>query len=91
MLALVLVYQQVENHLLQPTIVGRAARVSGFFVLASVLVFGALFGRVGAVQTETPDCVAAARTRRRRSSTQQASRPARRRPVCSTSVARSRG
>jgi hypothetical protein len=37
MLALVLVYQQVENHLLQPTIVGRAARVSGFFVLASVL------------------------------------------------------
>ena len=49
MLAIVLAYQQVENHLLQPTVVGRAARVSGFFVLASVLVFGALFGLVGAV------------------------------------------
>jgi predicted PurR-regulated permease PerM len=49
MLVLVLVYQQIENHVLQPTIVGRAANVSGFFVLASVLVFGALFGIVGAV------------------------------------------
>jgi predicted PurR-regulated permease PerM len=49
MLVLVVVYQQVENHVLQPTVVGRAARVSGFFVLASVLVFGALFGIVGAV------------------------------------------
>jgi predicted PurR-regulated permease PerM len=31
------VYQQIENYTLQPTIIGRAARVSGFTVLASVL------------------------------------------------------
>ena len=38
------VYQQIENYVLQPTIIGRAARVSGFTVLVSVLAFGALFG-----------------------------------------------
>jgi predicted PurR-regulated permease PerM len=43
------VYQQVENYVLQPTIIGRAARISGFTVLASVLVFGALFGLIGAI------------------------------------------
>jgi predicted PurR-regulated permease PerM len=43
------VYQQIENYILQPTIIGRAARVSGFTVLASVLAFGALFGLIGAV------------------------------------------
>ena len=45
----IVVYQQVENYILQPTIIGRAARVSGFTVITSVLVFGALFGIVGAV------------------------------------------
>jgi predicted PurR-regulated permease PerM len=49
MLLIVLVYQQVENYVLQPTILGRAADVSGFFVIASVLVFGTMFGVVGAV------------------------------------------
>ncbi len=43
------VYQQIENYVLQPMIIGRAARVSGFTVLASVLVFGALFGFIGAI------------------------------------------
>jgi predicted PurR-regulated permease PerM len=43
------VYQQVENYVLQPTIIGKAANVSGFTVLLSVLVFGALFGFIGAV------------------------------------------
>jgi predicted PurR-regulated permease PerM len=43
------VYQQIENYVLQPTIIGKAARVSGFTVLASVLAFGALFGLIGAV------------------------------------------
>ena len=43
------VYQQVENYILQPTIIGKAAHVSGFTVLASVLAFGALFGLIGAV------------------------------------------
>ncbi len=49
MLAVVLIYQQLENYLLQPTILGRAADVSGFFVMASVIVFGALLGAVGAI------------------------------------------
>jgi predicted PurR-regulated permease PerM len=43
------VYQQVENYILQPTIIGKAARLSGFTVLASVLAFGALFGLIGAI------------------------------------------
>ena len=49
MLVIVLVYQQVENYLLQPTILGKAADVSGFFVIASVMVFGTLLGVVGAI------------------------------------------
>jgi predicted PurR-regulated permease PerM len=49
MLAIVLVYQQIENYVLQPTILGKAADVSGFFVIASVLVFGTLLGAVGAI------------------------------------------
>ncbi|HXV02869.1 MAG TPA: AI-2E family transporter [Gaiellaceae bacterium] len=49
MLAVVLVYQQVENYVLQPTILGKAADVSGFLVIASVLVFGTLLGVVGAI------------------------------------------
>jgi predicted PurR-regulated permease PerM len=44
-----LVYQQIENYVLQPTIIGKAARVSGFTVLGSVLAFGALFGLIGAI------------------------------------------
>ena len=43
------VYQQVENYVLQPTIIGKAAQISGFTVLASVLAFGALFGLIGAI------------------------------------------
>jgi predicted PurR-regulated permease PerM len=43
------VYQQIENYTLQPTIIGKAAQVSGFTVLASVLAFGALFGFAGAI------------------------------------------
>jgi predicted PurR-regulated permease PerM len=42
-------YQQIENYALQPTIIGKAAQVSGFTVLASVLAFGALFGFIGAI------------------------------------------
>jgi predicted PurR-regulated permease PerM len=45
----IVVYQQVENYVLQPTIVGKAAQVTGFTVLVSVLVFGALFGFIGAI------------------------------------------
>jgi predicted PurR-regulated permease PerM len=45
----IVVYQQIENYILQPTIIGKAAGVAGFTVLASVLAFGALFGLVGAI------------------------------------------
>jgi predicted PurR-regulated permease PerM len=45
----IVVYQLIENYVLQPTIIGRAAQVSGFTVLASVLAFGALFGLIGAI------------------------------------------
>jgi predicted PurR-regulated permease PerM len=48
-LIVMVVYQQLENYVLQPTIIGKAARISGFTVLASVLAFGALFGLVGAI------------------------------------------
>jgi predicted PurR-regulated permease PerM len=43
------IYQQIENYLLQPTIIGKAVEISGFTVLASVLAFGALFGLIGAI------------------------------------------
>jgi predicted PurR-regulated permease PerM len=43
------VYQQIENYFLQPTIIGKAAQISGFAVLISVLAFGALFGVTGAI------------------------------------------
>ena len=49
MLAVVLVYQQIENNLLTPTIQGKAVNISGFFVITSVTVFGALLGVVGAL------------------------------------------
>jgi predicted PurR-regulated permease PerM len=48
-LIVMVVYQQIENYILQPTIIGKAARISGFTVLTSVLAFGALFGLIGAV------------------------------------------
>jgi predicted PurR-regulated permease PerM len=39
----------VENYILQPRIIGKAANVSGFTVIVSALVFGSLFGIVGAI------------------------------------------
>jgi predicted PurR-regulated permease PerM len=45
----IVLYQQIENYVLQPTIIGRAANVSGFTVIVSVLVFGSLFGVIGAI------------------------------------------
>jgi predicted PurR-regulated permease PerM len=48
-LIVIVVYQLIENYILQPTIIGKAAQLSGFAVLASVLAFGALFGLIGAI------------------------------------------
>lgn len=49
MLVVCVGYQQLENYVLQPTIQGRAAEISGFFVIASVVVGAALLGVVGAL------------------------------------------
>src|SRR3954452_24950027 len=49
MLAVVLVYQQVENNLLTPTIQGKAVKLSAFFIIVAVAIFGALLGVIGAL------------------------------------------
>ena len=49
MLVVLLVYQQVENNVLQPSIQGKATDISPFFVILGVTVFGALLGVLGAL------------------------------------------
>ncbi len=49
MLVVVLVYQQVENNILTPKIQGKAVRISGFFIIVAVTLFGALLGVLGAL------------------------------------------
>jgi predicted PurR-regulated permease PerM len=43
------VYQQVENHVLQPLIYGRAVQLSSLSVILAVLIGGAVLGLVGAL------------------------------------------
>jgi predicted PurR-regulated permease PerM len=47
--AFFVVYQQLENHLLQPVVYGRTVRLSPLAVLLSVLVGAEVFGIVGAL------------------------------------------
>jgi predicted PurR-regulated permease PerM len=49
MLVVVLVYQQVENNVVTPKVQGRAVNLSGFFIIVSVTLFGALLGVLGAL------------------------------------------
>jgi putative heme transporter len=49
MLVVVILYQQLENNVLQPAIQGRATDISPFFVILGVTVFGALLGVLGAL------------------------------------------
>ena len=49
MLAVVLVYQQVENNVLTPKVQGKAVNLSGFFIIVAVTLFGALLGVLGAL------------------------------------------
>jgi predicted PurR-regulated permease PerM len=49
MLVVVLVYQQLENNILTPKIQGAAVRLSGFFIIVAVTLFGALLGVLGAL------------------------------------------
>ncbi len=48
MLVVFLVYQQVENHLLNPIIMSKTVRLNPFWVLLAVLIGATLGGRVGA-------------------------------------------
>jgi predicted PurR-regulated permease PerM len=48
-LAFIVLYQQVENALIQPRIQGRVVQLPGVAVFFSVLVGGAMFGIVGAL------------------------------------------
>jgi predicted PurR-regulated permease PerM len=49
MLIVVLLYQQLENNILTPKIQGAAVRLSGFFIIVAVTLFGALLGVLGAL------------------------------------------
>ena len=49
MLAVVLVYQQVENNVITPKVQGEAVHLSGFFIIVAVTLFGALLGVLGAL------------------------------------------
>ena len=49
MLAVVLIYQQIENSILTPTIQRKAVKLSAFFIIVAVALFGALLGVVGAL------------------------------------------
>jgi predicted PurR-regulated permease PerM len=49
MLAVVLIYQQVENNVITPKVQGKAVHLSGFFIIVSVTLFGALLGVLGAL------------------------------------------
>ena len=49
LLVIILVYQQVENYLIQPAVMRQAVELSGFATIASVMLGGALLGVVGAI------------------------------------------
>ena len=49
LLAVILVYQQVENYVIQPAVMKEAVQLSGFATIAVVLLGSALLGVVGAV------------------------------------------
>ena len=49
MLVINIVYQQVENHVLQPIVYRKTVQLSAFLVLVAVLVGGALLGVLGAL------------------------------------------
>lgn len=49
MVVVVLVYQQIENNIITPTVQGKATSLSAFFIISGVTVFGALLGVLGAL------------------------------------------
>ena len=49
LLVVILVYQQVENYLIQPLVYGQAVNLSGFATIAVVMAGGAILGVLGAI------------------------------------------
>jgi predicted PurR-regulated permease PerM len=49
MLAVILVYQQLENNIITPKVQGKAVNLSAFFIIVSVILFGGLLGVLGAL------------------------------------------
>jgi len=49
MFVIVMVYQQIENHVLQPLVYGRTVQIPSLIVLVAVLCGGAVLGLVGAL------------------------------------------
>jgi predicted PurR-regulated permease PerM len=49
MIVVNVVYQQIENHILQPIVYRRTVELSAFVVLVAVLIGGALLGILGAL------------------------------------------
>jgi predicted PurR-regulated permease PerM len=49
LLVVILIYQQLENYLIQPAVMRTAVELSGFATIASVMLGGALLGVVGAI------------------------------------------
>jgi predicted PurR-regulated permease PerM len=49
MFVIVMVYQQIENHILQPLVYGRTVQIPSLIVLIAVLCGGAVLGLVGAL------------------------------------------
>jgi predicted PurR-regulated permease PerM len=49
MIVVNVVYQQVENHILQPVVYRRTVKLSAFLILVAVLLGGELLGVLGAL------------------------------------------
>jgi predicted PurR-regulated permease PerM len=49
LLVVILVYQQIENYMIQPLVYRQAVELSGFATIAVVMAGGALLGVIGAI------------------------------------------
>ena len=49
LLVVILIYQQVENYIIQPVVYGEAVDLSGFATIACVMAGGAILGVLGAI------------------------------------------
>jgi predicted PurR-regulated permease PerM len=49
MAVVILIYQQIENYVIQPVVYRQVIEISGFATIAAVLIGGALLGVLGAI------------------------------------------